>query len=73
MEVKPCRPRARRHPKDMPVKVHLTREQLQTAIRLATKSASQSASSLLKKLIAARAQADYPRSTERAARLKNWR
>ena len=40
-------------------------------IRLASKSGS--SSSLLKKLIVARSQADYPRSLERAARLKNWR
>jgi hypothetical protein len=52
------------------VPVTLTRAQLETAIRLASKSGS--SSSLLKKLIDARAQADYPRSMERAARLKNW-
>jgi hypothetical protein len=55
---------------DGPVTLHLTRAQLETAIRLASKSGS--SPSLMKKLIVARAQADYLRSRERAARLKNW-
>lgn len=61
MEVKPCRA----------VPVTLTSTQLETAIRLARKS-GKSGTSLLKKLIAARSHADYPRSLERAVRLKNW-
>ena len=59
--------------KAMPaVPVILSRAQLETAIRLASKSSKSSSSSLLKKLIAARSQADYPRSVERAVRLKDW-
>jgi hypothetical protein len=51
------------------VPVLLTRAQLETAIRLATTS---KASSLMKKLIMARSQADLRSSRARAVRLKNW-
>lgn len=56
----------------VPVTLHLTHSQLETAIRQGSKSPPVMHRALLKKLIVARDQADYLRSLERATRLKNW-